>query len=207
MTATTSDRRKTAPPPHRRAVEKRDRPLSQHKVFGIAGWKNSGKTTLVVALVEEFTRRGLRVSTIKHAHHDFDIDVAGKDSHRHRQAGATEVLVGSGTRWALMHELRGAAAPKLDELLSRLSPCDLVLVEGFKGDTHRKIEVAHGHGPDPLLAERDPSVLAVVTDHPERMPHRRTFPLNDISRIADFISEVCGLRQDCAVRQSHDSAS
>jgi molybdopterin-guanine dinucleotide biosynthesis protein B len=162
-------------------------------VFGITGWKNSGKTTLIVALVEEFTLRGLRISTIKHAHHAFDIDIPGKDSHRHRLAGASEVLVGSGARWALMHELRGAAAPCLDDLLARLSPCDLVLVEGFKGDSHPKLEVTRHNGPDPLIADTDVSVVAVATNHPDRVQGRTTFALNDIAGIADFICRVCGV--------------
>ena len=101
-------------------------------VFGITGWKNSGKTTLTERLVAEFTRRGFRVSTVKHAHHDFDIDREGADSYRHRLAGAAEVAIVSGRRWALMHELRGEDEPKLDEILARLAPCDLVLVEGYK---------------------------------------------------------------------------
>lgn len=160
-------------------------------VFGITGWKDSGKTTLIVALVEEFTRRGLRVSTIKHAHHAFDIDVPGKDSHRHRQAGASEVLVGSGSRWALMHELRGETPPNLDDLLIRLAPCDLVLVEGFKGDSHPKLEVTQQRESAPLIADSDASVLAVVTDHSEFVRNRATFALNDISSIADFICRIC----------------
>lgn len=162
-------------------------------VFGITGWKNSGKTTLIVALVEELTRRGLRVSTIKHAHHAFDIDIPGKDSHRHRLAGASEVLVASGARWALMHELRGDAAPSLDDLLTRLNPCDLVLVEGFKGDNHPKLEVTQHNGPDPLIADTDASVVAVATNHPDRVQGRTTFALNDIEGIADFICRVCSV--------------
>lgn len=168
--------------------------MARRKVFGVTGWKNSGKTTLIVALVEEFTRRGLIVSTIKHAHHQFDIDVAGKDSHRHRSAGASEVLVASDARWALMHELRSAPAPSLEDLLRRLSPCDLVLVEGFKKDRHPKLEVTQRRGPDPLIADTDPSVLAIVTNHPELVGNRRTFGLDDVSPIADFISEVCELQ-------------
>lgn len=162
-------------------------------VFGITGWKNSGKTTLIVALVEEFTRRGLRVSTIKHAHHAFDIDVPGKDSHRHRQAGASEVLVASGARWALMHEVGTAAQPGLDDLLARLSPCDLVLVEGFKGDDHPKLEVTQQRGPEPLIADTDASVVAIATDAPACVRDRKTFALNDVPQIADFISEICGV--------------
>ena len=111
-------------------------------VIGIVGWKNSGKTTLVVALVRLLTERGLKVATIKHAHHDFDIDHPGKDSWRHREAGASDVIVASGARWAQVHELRGAAEPELDELLPRLSAgTDIVIVEGFKRDPHDKIEV------------------------------------------------------------------
>ena len=110
------------------------------KLYGIVGWKNAGKTGVMERLVTEFTTRGLRVSTLKHAHHAFDIDRPGKDSHRHRMAGAQEVLVASKDRWALMHELRGAAPPPLSELLARLSPVDIVLVEGWKGDPHPKIE-------------------------------------------------------------------
>ena len=113
---------------------------SNTPVFGITGWKNSGKTTLVVRLVEEFTARGFRVSTVKHAHHAFDIDREGTDSHRHRVAGASEVALVSGRRWALMHELRDDDEPALGEILARLSPCDLVLIEGYKREAHAKIE-------------------------------------------------------------------
>ena len=113
------------------------------KVWGVVGWKNAGKTGLMERLVAEFVARGVTVSTVKHAHHAFDIDQPGKDSHRHREAGASEVLLGSGARWALMAELRGADLPDLDALLSKLSPVDLVLVEGFKGASHPKIGRAH----------------------------------------------------------------
>lgn len=174
--------------------------MTQQKVFGVTGWKNSGKTTLIVALVAEFTRRGLRVSTVKHAHHEFDIDVPGKDSHRHRSAGASEVLVVSDARWALMHELRGASTPDLGELLNLLAPCDLVLVEGFKRDAHRKLEVTQRRGPDPLIADTDPSVIAIATNHPELVKGHRTFGLNDVSTIADFIAEICDLQARDATR-------
>ena len=167
--------------------------MRANNVFGITGWKNSGKTTLIVALVGEFTRRGLSVSTIKHAHHAFDIDVPGKDSYRHRQAGASEVLVGSGARWALMHELRGEAPPSLDDLLVRLSPCDLVLVEGFKGDSHPKLEVTQQRESAPLIADFDASVVAVVTDHSEYVRNRTTFALSDVPGIADFICRICDI--------------
>ena len=168
-------------------------PMTQAKTFGIVGWKNSGKTTLIVALVNEFVRRGLRVSTIKHAHHEFDIDIPSKDSHRHRLAGATEVLVASGSRWALMHELRGAPTPCLADLVSRLAPCDLILVEGFKADTHPKIEAAHNHEPGRLIADQDASVLAIVTDRPGLASNRLTFAFDDVGSIVDFISEACDI--------------
>lgn len=164
-----------------------------HKIVGIAGWKNSGKTTLVEALVRVLTARGYRVSTIKHAHHAFDIDVPGKDSHRHREAGAREVLVASGQRWALMHELRGENEPSLDDLLARLSPCDLVLVEGFKRDAHPKIEVVRAAGPDGRIADMDGTVCAIATDDAALAAGHPHLPLNDIAAIADFICARCGL--------------
>lgn len=164
------------------------------RVFGITGWKNSGKTTLVVALVEEFVRRGLRVSTIKHAHHAFDIDVPGKDSFRHRSAGATEVAVASGSRWALMHELRAEAPPTLAQIVERMGPCDLILVEGFKNDEHPKIEVVRSGATQPAIAEHDRSILAIATDDPARFANRRTLRLEDVASIADFIWDICERR-------------
>lgn len=161
------------------------------KVFGVTGWKNSGKTTLIVALIEEFARRGLRVSTIKHAHHAFDIDVRGKDSHRHRMAGAGEVLVASDTRWALLHELKAEERPSLADLLSHLAPCDLVLVEGFKGDAHPKIEVVRGDGANRLIADGDRSILAVATDRPDAVVGHPTLALDETEAIADFILRAC----------------
>src|SRR5690606_34652806 len=122
-------------------AEERPAPEGEMRVFGIAGYSGSGKTTLIERLIPDFTGRGLRVSLVTHAHHRFDIDRAGKDSWRHREAGATEVLVTSSMRWALMHELRGAPEPTLEEQLARLSPCDLVLVEGFKHASIPKLEV------------------------------------------------------------------
>jgi molybdopterin-guanine dinucleotide biosynthesis protein B len=165
------------------------------RVFGIVGWKNSGKTTLVVALIQEFARRGLRVSTIKHAHHDFDIDIPGKDSHRHRFAGASEVIVASAARWALMHESRGDPSPSLGELVQRLSPCDLVLVEGYKATGHPKIEVAWSK-PTSLIADSDPSVLAVVTEHLRPTRDRRVLAPHDIPGIANFVLSACGMVTD-----------
>ena len=133
-------------------------------VIGIAGWSGAGKTTLVARLLPRLIGRGLLVSTVKHAHHAFDLDQPGKDSHTHRLAGATEVLVSSSSRWALIHELRGAAEPALPALLRKLNPVDLVLVEGFKRGTHPKLEVYRGALGKPLLCADDPRVVAVATD-------------------------------------------
>jgi molybdopterin-guanine dinucleotide biosynthesis protein B len=157
------------------------------RIFGIAGWSGSGKTTLLVRLLPELTRRGVRVSTVKHAHHAFDVDQPGKDSWEHRQAGATEVMVGSANRWALMHEHRGAPEATLEELLARMSPVDLVLVEGFKRHAHPKLEVHRPALGKPLLAPDDPHVVAVASDAP--VPGLLV-PLLDLGRpaaIADFI--------------------
>lgn len=158
------------------------------KIFGFAGWSGSGKTTLVEKLIPRLVARGLRVSLIKHAHHAFEVDYPGKDSWRHRQAGCTEVLVSSAQRWALMHELRGAPEPTLQEQLARLGPCDLVIVEGWKFDPIPRIEV-HRSGADarrPLLFPSDPHVIAVATDEPldTRLPQ---FGLDDAAAVAQFI--------------------
>jgi molybdopterin-guanine dinucleotide biosynthesis adapter protein len=134
------------------------------KVIGLAGWSGAGKTTLLARLIPHFKAEGLRVSVIKHAHHSFDVDVPGKDSWVHREAGAFEVLVSSGKRWALMHELRGAAEPRLPELLAKLSPVDLVVVEGFKSEPHRKIEVHRMANGKPLLFPDDPAIAGIATD-------------------------------------------
>jgi molybdopterin-guanine dinucleotide biosynthesis adapter protein len=163
------------------------------KIFGIVGWKNSGKTTLITALLREFAARGLRVSTIKHAHHAFDLDHPGKDSFLHRAAGAQEVMIASDGRWALLHELRGAEAPKLAELIARLSPVDLVLVEGFKNEAHPKLEVRRAGIDGPLLAENDPHIVAIASEMPLALtPPRPIFAPNDIAGIADFILRHCG---------------
>jgi molybdopterin-guanine dinucleotide biosynthesis protein B len=134
------------------------------KVIGLAGWSGAGKTTLLTRLIPHFLDQGLRVSVIKHAHHSFDVDVPGKDSWLHRQAGAAEVLVSSGQRWALMHELRGAEEPKLPELLAKLSRVDLVVVEGFKREPHRKIEVHRAANAKPALFPDDPGIVGLATD-------------------------------------------
>src|SRR5258708_3106543 len=134
------------------------------KVIGLAGWSGGGKTTLLARIIPHFLTSGLRVSVIKHAHHNFDVDVPGKDSWIHRQSGATEVLVSSGTRWALMHELRGAAVPRLPELLAKMSGVDLVIVEGFKSEPHRKIEVHRAANGKPLLFPDGPGIVGIATD-------------------------------------------
>ncbi|MER9167460.1 molybdopterin-guanine dinucleotide biosynthesis protein B [Mesorhizobium australicum] len=164
------------------------------RIFGITGWKNSGKTTLTERLVAELVRRGWKVSTVKHAHHHFDIDKPGADSFRHRQAGATEVAIVSGNRWALMHELRGEREPPLDAILSRLAPCDIVLVEGYKRESHRKIETRRLEAKDRTpLAVGDPNIVAVAADFAitdQRLP---VFDLDDAKSIADFIERTTGL--------------
>ena len=155
-------------------------------VFGIAGWSGSGKTTLIEKLIPQFTARGLAVSVIKHAHHGFDLDRPGKDSFRHREAGATQVLMLSNDRWVLMHELRGAAEPTLDEQLRLLSPCDLVLIEGYKAAAVPKIEVHRpDHGKPPLWVD-NPHVVAVATNDDIDCPLPK-LPLDDGAAVADFI--------------------
>ena len=128
-------------------------------IFGIAGWSGSGKTTLIVNLLPELTTRGLSVSTVKHAHHEFDIDKPGKDSFVHRMSGATEVVIGSKTRWALMHEGRGEAEPRLDELVARMAPVDLILIEGFKSEDYEKLEVHRPSLGKTLLCRDDAAVV------------------------------------------------
>ena len=165
-----------------------------HRVFGITGWKNSGKTTLTERLVTELVGRGWRVSTIKHAHHDFDIDKPGADSFRHREAGATEVAIVSGRRWALMHELRNETEPTLDEVLARISPCDLVLVEGYKREHHLKIEARRLEAKDRSpLTLNDPSIIAIASDHPVEGEQVPVFGIDDITAIADFVEVRTGL--------------
>ena len=157
------------------------------KLFGVVGWKNAGKTGLMERLVAEFTRRGLRVSTVKHAHHSFDVDHPGKDSYRHRAAGAGEVLLVSAQRVAIMQELRGADEPPLSALLDRLQPADLVLVEGFKRDDHPKIEAFRAETGNALIAPDDPTVRAVAADCALELG-KPVFDLNDTGAIADFIA-------------------
>jgi molybdopterin-guanine dinucleotide biosynthesis protein MobB len=163
------------------------------KLWGVVGWKNTGKTGLMERLVTEFTARGFAVSTLKHAHHSFDIDHAGKDSHRHRVAGAQEVLLASRNRWALMHELRDEEEPVLETLLTKLSPVDLVLIEGYKRDQHPKVEAHRGEVGAPLIALDDPTVKAIASDSEATADGRPTFDLNDTRAIADFIARELGL--------------
>jgi len=156
------------------------------RIFGLAGWSGSGKTTLLVALIPELVARGLSVSTIKHAHHEFDIDQPGKDSWRHRQAGASEVMVASSRRWALMRELRAAPEPSLDELVTRMSPVDLLLVEGFKFHPHPKLEVHRPAVGKPFLYPDDPHIVAIASDTALAVP-LPLLPLTDAGAIAEFI--------------------
>lgn len=164
------------------------------KVFGISGWKNSGKTGLAVRIVTELTARGYRVSTIKHAHHDFDIDKVGADSWRHRQAGAHEVTIVSGTRFAIMHELRGGPEPSFEEILARIAPCDLVLIEGYKYEPIPKIEARRRDAAktEPL-APNDLNIIAIAADHAVPDTTLPVFDLDDTATIADFIERTVGL--------------
>lgn len=164
------------------------------RVIGVCGFKNSGKTTLVEKLVRHLTSLGYKISTVKHAHHDFDIDHEGRDSFRHRKAGATEVAVVSQNRFAIMHELRGSKPPSLDEILAKLSPCDLVIIEGYKRDTHDKIELRNLDLNHPLLAGSDPTVVAVAANGTvtASVP---VFNRDDVAAIAAFIVQHTGLSE------------
>lgn len=165
------------------------------KIFGLTGWSGSGKTSLMVRLIPALTGRGLRVSTVKHAHKGFDIDHPGKDSHNHRMAGATEVLVSSPCRWALMHELRdGEPELTLDQLIGKVSPVDLLLIEGFKRDRHEKIEVWRADVDKPLIAPEDPTIVAVASDGTVPGCPVPVLDLNDAEAVAAFVVERCGLR-------------
>jgi molybdopterin-guanine dinucleotide biosynthesis protein B len=163
------------------------------KIFGLAGWSGSGKTTLLVRLIPEFTRAGLRVSTLKHAHHNFDVDQPGKDSYEHRTAGATEVMVSSANRFALMHELRGASEPSVEELIAHMTPVDLLIIEGFKAHAHDKLEVHRSSVGKPLLCTGDPRIVAIASDTKLDGVSLKQLDLNDVAAIADFIVRHCGL--------------
>src|SRR4051812_33391451 len=157
------------------------------RIIGLAGWSGSGKTTLLAKLIPRFTARGLAVSTVKHAHHHFDIDQPGKDSHSHRMAGATEVLISSQRRWALMHELRDAAEPALGALLQRLSPVDLVLIEGYKRAPHPKLEVHRAVLGKPLLALDDPTIVAIAAQVPLPAAAVPVIDLDDVDGIIEIL--------------------
>ena len=157
-------------------------------VIGIAGWSGAGKTTLLTRVIPCLVARGLRVSTIKHAHHAFDVDQPGKDSHTHRTAGATEVLVSSATRFALMHELRGKREWTLDALLEKLSPVDLVLIEGFKTQAHPKLEVFRAAVGKPPLHPEDENIVAIASDGPVQASVP-VVSLNDVEAVADILVE------------------
>ena len=159
------------------------------RLIGLAGWSGSGKTTLLGKLIPELTGRGLRVSTIKHAHHRFDVDQPGKDSYLHREAGATEVMVSSANRWALMHELRGAPEASLSDLIGRMSEVDMLLIEGFKAEAHPKLEIWRRSVGKPLLCLDDPFVRAVASDGPVPETSLPVVGLDDVATLADLALE------------------
>ncbi len=163
------------------------------KIFGIAGYKNAGKTTLVVDMVRELTSRNLRVATVKHAHHDFDIDHPGKDSYLHRAAGASEVIVASAVRWAHIVELNDVPEPSLADLLTQVGDVDLVLVEGFKHSDHPKLEIRRQGSDAPLIAAEHDSVLAIVSDGDVPEAPVPVLDRSDVTAIADFIIAKVGL--------------
>tara|TARA_Y100000588_G_scaffold328738_1_gene364473 strand:+ start:437 stop:976 length:540 start_codon:yes stop_codon:yes gene_type:complete len=163
------------------------------KCFGIVGWKGSGKTTLVVRLLPELNARGLVVSTLKHAHHTFDIDHPGRDSHEHRAAGAAEVMISSAKRWALMHETGDGEEATLDDLVAKMQPADLLLIEGYKRESFSKLEVHRPEVGKTLLAPDDRNIVAIAVEHPVVGFGRTQLDLNDVSAIADFIISHCGL--------------
>ncbi|NWG25876.1 MAG: molybdopterin-guanine dinucleotide biosynthesis protein B [Pseudorhodoplanes sp.] len=157
------------------------------RIIGLAGWSGSGKTTLLTKVIPHLTARGKRVSTLKHAHHNFDVDRPGKDSFEHRSAGATEVLVVSAKRWALMHELRGEPEPPLRELLGKLAGADIVLIEGFKRESFPKVEVHRAENGKPLLHPDDPWIVAVAADCPLPQATVPVIDLNDVDAVVDVL--------------------
>jgi molybdopterin-guanine dinucleotide biosynthesis adapter protein len=157
------------------------------RIIGLAGWSGSGKTTLLTKVIPRIVARGLTVSTIKHAHHSFDLDQPGKDSHSHRLAGATEVLVGSARRWAIVHELRGEAEPALTVLLRNASPVDLVVVEGYKAERHPKLEVYRSSNGKPLLHPEDPAIVAIASDVALANARVPVVDLNDVEGVIEIV--------------------
>jgi molybdopterin-guanine dinucleotide biosynthesis protein B len=158
------------------------------RIIGLAGWSGSGKTTLVSRVIPIFVKRGLKVSTVKHAHKGFDIDIPGKDSHTHRMVGATEVFVASGRRWAQIHELRGEPEPELADIVPKLAPVDLLIVEGFKRHRHPKIEIYRAEVGKPLLHPEDDYIVAIASDGPIADARIPVIPLDDLEKIADVMS-------------------
>lgn len=163
------------------------------QILGFAGWSGAGKTTVLAKLIPALTAKGLRVSTMKHAHHAFDVDTPGKDSYVHRAAGATEVMVSSGNRWALMHELRGGDEPDAATLIGHMTPVDLLLIEGFKNEPHDKIEIYREANGKPLLSAGDPTFVAICSDGPVPTTSLPVIDLNDTTAIADFVIAHCRL--------------
>jgi molybdopterin-guanine dinucleotide biosynthesis adapter protein len=157
------------------------------RIIGLAGWSGSGKTTLLAKVIPIIVARGLKVSTLKHAHHAFDVDQPGKDSHTHRMAGATEVLVSSANRWALVHELRGAAELPLEALLDKLSPVDLVLVEGYKREPHPKLEIYRASLGKPLMHPDDPAIIGIASDQPLPAARIPVIDLDDVEQVTEFL--------------------
>lgn len=163
------------------------------RVLGVAGYKNAGKTTLTAGLVAELTRRGHKISTIKHAHHNFDLDHPGRDSYRHREAGASEVAIVSRNRWALIHELRDEEEPPMEQMLAKLAPCDLVIIEGYRHGNIPKIEAVNIEMDHPRLAGEDENVVAVATNGSVSAEPVPAFDRDDIPAIANFIVDFTGL--------------
>lgn len=174
------------------------------KIFGLAGWSGSGKTTLLVKLIPSLIARGITVSTLKHAHHKFDIDKPGKDSHSHREAGAKEVMIAAASRWALMHELRDEEEPSLGDLIAHMSPVDLLLVEGFKFDPHDKLEVHRPSVGKALLQPDDPYICAVASDEALSDVPVPVLDIDDIDSITDFVLERTWLGGAAGQRQAGD---
>jgi molybdopterin-guanine dinucleotide biosynthesis adapter protein len=174
------------------------------KIFGLAGWSGSGKTTLMSKLLPELISRGLTVSTMKHAHHTFDLDTPGKDSYIHRDAGATEVMIGSATRWALMHEVRDEPEPDFDSLLNAMTPVDLLLIEGFKNHGHSKVEIHRAENDQRFLYVEEPDIVAIASDVPLDGVPLPVVDLNDAAAVADFILDFTGL--NAAIRTTAKEA-
>ena len=177
------------------------------RVIGLAGWSGSGKTTLITKVIPVLVGRGLKVATIKHAHHEFDIDRPGKDSWQHREAGASEVVVASSRRWALVHELRNEAEPSLAELLAKLSPADLVIIEGFKSHAHPKLEIYRAAVGKPLIYPQDDCIVAIASDQPLPQAQLPVLMLDDVAGIANVLQAEALPRDKIGQPQSEASRS